>query len=323
MMGGMMGGPGGPGMGPGGPPGSGPGDADANSAKKGLVNDPMAGLPPGGPPPGYPFPGQWGPGPMGPMGMGPGGPGGPGWGPHFGGPGGPPGPWGPHPPPIPPGMMCVSQGNSGKPCRHFQRGSCTYGNRCIHLHLVPAGGPGGEDEEEEDSDDDENHGPTGDKRAQAKKAAFEEAMRAAKAAAAKAGDLPISATEDGTPGATSDGRHAILHGFSVGQKGKKKDPKPEEQRPGDWQCTCGNYNFSWRKTCNACDQKKPFSKAEQDSRSKELDRIKEDRSRRRGAEGGVQEDLRERMKRKRQRWWSGGKCQYGTTGWFWEGREGQ
>ena len=39
---------------------------------------------------------------------------------------------------------------------------------------------------------------------------------AAKAAAAKAGDLP--ATEDGTPGATSDGRHAILHGFSVGQK---------------------------------------------------------------------------------------------------------
>merc|ERR1719273_517039 len=133
-----------------------------------------------------------------------------------------------------------------------------------------------------------------------KKAAFEEAMRAAKAAAAKAGDLPISATEDGTPGATSDGRHAILHGFSVGQKGKKKDSKPEEQRPGDWQCTCGNYNFSWRKTCNACDQKKPFSKAEQDSRSKELERIKEDRARRRGAEGGQQEDLRDRMKRNRQ-----------------------
>merc|ERR1719275_111628 len=144
--------------------------------------------------------------------------------------------------------------------------------------------------------------PPGTKEPRLKKAAFEEAMRAAKAAAAKAGDLPISATEDGTPGATSDGRHAILHGFSVGQKGKKKDPKPEEQRPGDWQCTCGNYNFSWRKTCNQCDQKKPFSKAEQDSRSKELDRIKEDRARRRGAEGGggVQEDLRERMKRNRQ-----------------------
>merc|ERR1719150_830763 len=235
---------------------------------------------------------------MGPMGMGPGGPGGPGWGPPFGGPGGPPGPWGPRPP-IPPGMMCVSQGNSGKPCRHFQRGSCTYGNRCIHLHLVPAGGPGGEGEGEEDSDDEEGPAP-GDKRAQAKKAAFEEAMRAAKAAAAKAGDLPLSATEEGTPGATSDGRHAILHGFSVGQKGKKKDPKPEEQRPGDWQCTCGNYNFSWRKTCNACGAKKPFSKAEQDGRAKELERIKEDRARRRGGEGGgPPEDLRDRMKRNR------------------------
>merc|ERR1719242_1855414 len=135
-----------------------------------------------------------------------------------------------------------------------------------------------------------------------KKAAFEEAMRAAKAAAAKAGDLPISATEEGTPGATSDGRHAILHGFSVGQKGKKKDPKPEEQRPGDWQCTCGNYNFSWRKTCNACGAKKPFSKAEQDGRTKELERIKEDRARRGegGGGGGQQEDLRERMKRNRQ-----------------------
>ena len=52
---GMMGGPpgtmGGPGMGPGFPPGGAPTDDDANPAKKGLVNDPMAGLPPGGGPP--------------------------------------------------------------------------------------------------------------------------------------------------------------------------------------------------------------------------------------------------------------------------------
>merc|ERR1719323_2653795 len=123
---------GGPG-GPGGPCNSeGGGQEEAAPVKSGLVNDPMANISnnpqqqqpgpgqfPGGP--GGP-PGQWGP-----WGPGPQGPGG--W-------GGPPGPWGPRPP-GPPGMICVSQGVSGKMCKHFSRGQCTYGNRCIHLHLVP------------------------------------------------------------------------------------------------------------------------------------------------------------------------------------------
>merc|ERR1719219_1382248 len=110
MMGGRHPGPGfGPPGGPGGPGGGG----EAESAvKKGLVNDPMANIGPGqsgqG---GYPGgPGQWGP-----------------WGGHGG----------PRPPGHPGGMMCISQGISGKVCKHFTRGQCTYGNRCIHLHLVP------------------------------------------------------------------------------------------------------------------------------------------------------------------------------------------
>ena len=107
-----------PGPGFGGPaPAGGEGEA---AVKSGLVNDPMASLGSGQPGPGqFPGQGQWGP-----------------WGP---GPGGPWGPWGgmgPRPP-GPGGMMCVSQGISGKVCKHFGRGQCTYGNRCIHLHLVP------------------------------------------------------------------------------------------------------------------------------------------------------------------------------------------
>jgi len=34
---------------------------------------------------------------------------------------------------------------------------------------------------------------------------------------------------------TQMGAHVMMHGYSVGQKSKKKDPKPEEKRPGDWQ----------------------------------------------------------------------------------------
>ncbi|CAL5219311.1 g1119 [Coccomyxa viridis] len=34
-------------------------------------------------------------------------------------------------------------------------------------------------------------------------------------------------------------------------------PVPKEQREGDWTCTCGNTNFSWRGTCNRCKAPKP------------------------------------------------------------------
>merc|ERR1719361_1496917 len=134
--------------GPGGPGGGGEGDA---AVKKGLVNDPMANIGPGqsgqG---GYGGPGQWGP-----------------WGGP--GPGGPWGPWGGHGGPRPPGpggMMCVSQGISGKVCKHFGRGQCTYGNRCIHLHLVP--NPAMQQQQptagntEEESDDDEEEEEEGE-----------------------------------------------------------------------------------------------------------------------------------------------------------------
>ena len=234
----MMGGPRPPGFGPpggqAGPPGTPgtptPGQEEA-PVKTGLVNDPMANIggqgPPGGPPGQPPFPG----GPGGPPGQwGPwGGPGGPQGGP--GGWGGPPGPWGPRPP-GPPGMICVSQGVSGKMCKHFTQGRCTYGNRCIHLHLVPnpqaqamnqqaqqGANPEGEESDDDDEEEEEEGegeskpaagsapsggapgpGPMGampmqpqksmfEKREEAKSKAFEEAMAAAKAAAAKTGDL--------------------------------------------------------------------------------------------------------------------------------------
>ena len=72
----------------------------------------------------------------------------------------------------------------------------------------------------------------------------------------------------------------LLHAYSVGQKGKKKDKPPEETRPGDWLCECQNYNFSWRKNCNACAKKKPISKAEEEFKQQELRRIKEERAKR-------------------------------------------
>merc|ERR1719369_1770828 len=265
----------------------------------------MAGI--GSPGPGpqqFPGPGQWGPGP---------------W-------GGPPGPWGPRPP-FPPNMMCISQGNSGKPCKHFSRGQCTYGNRCIHLHLVPANhgmpqqgqaNPEGEDSDEESDDEEEGEtsapgGEVVDKRAEAKRKAFEEAMKAAKAAAAKAGDITLGGASSGNSASsqpkapdlslatTKMGGHMMMHAYSVGQKSKKKDPKPEEQRPGDWQCECGNYNFSWRKKCNACDEKKPFSTVEVESKQKELERIKDERARRRSQQEGKIEpgDLRNVVNRER------------------------
>ncbi|CAK0743944.1 hypothetical protein CVIRNUC_001509 [Coccomyxa viridis] len=34
-------------------------------------------------------------------------------------------------------------------------------------------------------------------------------------------------------------------------------PAPKEQRDGDWTCTCGNTNFSWRNSCNRCKESKP------------------------------------------------------------------
>ena len=63
-------------------------------------------------------------------------------------------------------MICVSQGVSGKMCKHFTQGRCTYGNRCIHLHLVPnpqaqamnqqaQAGANPEGEESDDEDDEE------------------------------------------------------------------------------------------------------------------------------------------------------------------------
>merc|ERR1719189_13734 len=213
-------------------------------------------------------------------------------------------------------MICVSQGNSGKPCRHFQRGNCTYGNRCIHVHLVPAPTPqpgatpgeGEEDEDDEDEDDDEEDGENEDdgdpekraqkdKRAMAKRAAYEEALAAARAAAGKmGGGAPVGGANDQKPGPatgpdvgmakTQMGAHAMMHGYSVGQKAKKKDPKPEEKRPGDWQCACGNYNFAWRKECNACGAKKPLNPMEEDAKKEELARIKAEREKRRAAARG-------------------------------------
>merc|ERR1719411_1199542 len=112
-------------------------------------------------------------------------------------------------------------------------------------------------------------------------------MAAAKAAAAKTGDLSShlvtnrSAGENLSGGGINVMGPSVMHAYSVGQKSKKKDPKPEEQRPGDWQCECGNYNFAWRKECNACGRKKPFNEMEENAKQTELERIKADRERRR------------------------------------------
>ena len=343
----MMGGPRHPGPGfghPGGPQPGGPGDGAPGGeggegeapVKSGLVNDPMAGIgqgPPGGPPGGFQGgPGQWGPGP--------------GWGGPQGGPGGwggPPGPWGPRPPGPP--MICVSQGVSGKICNHFRRGQCQYGNRCIHVHLMPnpahqMAPPAQEESDDEDGDEEGEGGETKpdvsgsaagpgtpmgagpqgarpplapqqsmfEKREAAKSRAFEEAMAAAKAAAAKTGDLSSHLVTNRSAGESLSGGGinvmgpSIMHAYSVGQKSKKKDPKPEEQRPGDWQCECGNYNFAWRKECNACGKKKPFNQMEEETKQQELARIKAEREKRRqegrgGGGGGRLDpgDLRNRV----------------------------
>lgn len=39
---------------------------------------------------------------------------------------------------VSPVMICISKDTSGKQCHHFQRGTCLYGDRCIHVHNVPA-----------------------------------------------------------------------------------------------------------------------------------------------------------------------------------------
>ena len=121
-----------------------------------------------------------------------------------------------------------------------------------------------------------------EKREEAKSRAFEEAMAAAKAAAASAGDLSSHLVTNRSNRHDNMGGHgqvnvlgpSVMHAYSVGQKSKKKDPKPEEQRPGDWQCECGNYNFAWRKECNACGRKKPFNEMEESAKQSELERIK-------------------------------------------------
>merc|ERR1719330_1081881 len=83
----------------------------------------------------------------------------------------------------------------------------------------------------------------------------------------------------------------------------KKDPKPDEARPGDWQCACGNYNFSWRKECNACAKPKPFNETEEEFKQKELARIKEERAKRRAMQSASQDDQdrnRDRLDRNRE-----------------------
>merc|ERR1711874_586301 len=99
---------------------------------------------------------------------------------------------------------------------------------------------------------------------------------------------------------TQMGAHAMMHGYSVGQKAKKKDPKPEEKRPGDWQCECGNYNFSWRKKCNACEKAKPFNPIEEKAKQLELEKIKADRAKRMAAKAKAEQpDLKDTLDRER------------------------
>ena len=64
-------------------------------------------------------------------------------------------------------MICVSQGVSGKICNHFRRGQCQYGNRCIHVHLMPnpAHQMAPPAQEEESDDDGEEEGEGGEPKA--------------------------------------------------------------------------------------------------------------------------------------------------------------
>ena len=167
-------------------------------------------------------------------------------------------------------MICVSQGVSGKICNHFRRGQCQYGNRCIHVHLMPnpahqMAPPAQEESDDEDGEEEGEGGETKapkvphpdksglvtgpgmgagpqgarqplapqqsmfDKREAAKSRAFEEAMAAAKAAAAKTGDLSShlvtnrSAGENMSGGGINVMGPSVMHAYSVGQKSKKKE----------------------------------------------------------------------------------------------------
>lgn len=219
-----------------------------------------------------------------------------GGGPRFAGPVGPSG--------APSNMVCISQGTSGKQCAHFSSGNCTYGPKCIHMHMVPSGPSAAPKpakpknvKEGDDSDEDEDEGegaePDDDplqtisqKRDEAKRRAYAEALEAAKITAKSANDLDLSGLRGPDKGNMKGITNlpviegGLLHAYSVGQKGKKKDKPPEEQRPGDWLCVCENYNFSWRKTCNACGSKKPLNEMEEKAKQDELKRIKEERAKR-------------------------------------------
>ena len=224
-----------------------------------------------------------------------------------------PGPIGPSG--APSNMICVSQGTSGKQCMHFSSGNCTYGPKCIHMHMVPAhptkgsSGPGpskpknvkeGDDSDDEDDemgeggggadggnmDDDDPLASINAKRDEAKRRAYAEALEAAKITAKSADSLNLGGLRGPDKGNIKGLNNlpviegGLLHAYSVGQKGKKKDKPPDEQRPGDWLCECQNYNFSWRKNCNACTKKKPLNEAEEKAKQAELKRIKEERAKR-------------------------------------------
>jgi hypothetical protein len=140
--------------------------------------------------------------------------------------------------------------------------------------LRPPGGPKNVKEGDDDSDEDDNEnvnsddeggeggggggagGAAGtsmsDRRAEARRKAYEEALAAAKITAKtpleNIGLFNRAPDRGGLgPGLTAlpviEG--GLLHAYSVGQKGKKKDKPPDEQRPGDWLCECGNYNFRY------------------------------------------------------------------------------
>ena len=175
------------------------------------------------------------------------------------------------------------------------------------MHMVPANTgpppkmsmPKNVKEGDSDDEDDEEGGGGGEvdygddpiatisaKRDEAKRRAYAEALEAARISTKSADDLNLHNLRGPDKGGIQSLTNlpviegGLLHAYSVGQKGKKKDKPPDEQRPGDWLCECQNYNFAWRKNCNACAKKKPFSKAEEDAKQSELRRIKEERAKR-------------------------------------------
>jgi hypothetical protein len=131
-------------------------------------------------------------------------------------------------------------------------------------------GPKNVKEGDDDSDEDDNEnvnsedeggeggggggggasGSISDKRAEARRKAYEEALAAAKITAKTPLDTIGLFNKPPDRGGLGQGltnlpviEGGLLHAYSVGQKGKKKDKPPDEQRPGDWLCECGNYNF--------------------------------------------------------------------------------